>query len=115
MQARVEAMVLFFARVLDLEVHHRPSRLQSLLPHGMLEQYRKRIGAANILDPIQPDGLYDLDLRVPVRGHEIGSALTLTWVFAVFVSGATIICRDRFETKENETQKLHGLSVEMNS
>jgi hypothetical protein len=102
-------MVLFFARVLDLEVHHRPSRLQSLLPHGMLEQYRKRIGAANILDPIQPDGLYDLDLRVPVRGHEIG------WVFAVSFSGATIICRDRFETKENETQNQHGLSVEMNS
>ena len=63
--ARVEAMVLFFARVLDLEVHHHPARLQKLLPHGMIAQYRARIGAANILDPIQPDGLYELDLRVP--------------------------------------------------
>jgi hypothetical protein len=63
--ARVEAMVLFFARVLDIEVHHQPSRLQALLPGVALDQYRKRIGAANILCPIQPDGLYDLDLRVP--------------------------------------------------
>lgn len=46
---QVEAMVLFFARVLDIEVHHRPDRLQSLLPNGSVDQYRKRIGAANIL------------------------------------------------------------------
>eukprot|EP01043_Picozoa_sp_COSAG02_P006679 COSAG02_NODE_193_length_29843_cov_30.519903_3_plen_51_part_00 len=42
-------MVLFFARVLDIEVHHQPSRLQNLLPGVALDQYRKRIGAANIL------------------------------------------------------------------
>ena len=47
--AQVEAMVLFFARVLDIEVHHQPSRLHALLRGVALDQYRKRIGAANIL------------------------------------------------------------------
>ena len=64
--ARVEACVLFFARVLDLEVHHAPARLAQLLPQpDQRLQYRSRIGAANILNPIQPDATYELDLRVP--------------------------------------------------
>ena len=57
--ARVEACVLFFARVLDLEVHHAPARLAQLLPQpDQRLQYRSRIGAANILCCL-PTLIYD--------------------------------------------------------
>ena len=60
----VEAMVMFFARVLDLEFHHQHSRLQLLLPNPeQRAQYAKRIGPANLFNPLHPDGHYNLHLR----------------------------------------------------
>jgi hypothetical protein len=62
----VEAMVLFFSRVLDLEQHHMLDRLQSLLPtEPMRSEYAHRIGPANTFNPLWPDGMYELNLKAP--------------------------------------------------
>jgi hypothetical protein len=70
--ARVECVVLFFARLVD--AHLLRPMLATSQPAEVLERAFSRLGFMNVFTPLEPEGEWHLDLRVPEQ-HAVAAVL----------------------------------------